>query len=113
MSECEMKSSLLQRHSNYIILLAETESPAQRQALLTTITKEQFKVLTLVLYNILQRKVPVQERDIEKLKRYRRILETLTDRDTNSRARLSILKANPLPVVRLLKSSLNGLKIIL
>ena len=108
-----MYRSMLKKHSAYLILLAETRSKAQHRQLLETITQEQFKILTLVLYNILQRRLPAQARDIAKLRKYRNVLETITDRKVGAKQSLSILKANPHPVAGLLDSALAGLKTVI
>ena len=75
--------------------------------------QEQFKTLTLVLYNILQCRLPTQARDIAKLRKYRNVLETITDRKVGAKRRLSILKANPHPVTGLLSTALAGLKTVI
>ena len=90
-----MSRSLLTKHLDYIYLLGETTSAAQRKALLNTITKEQFKVLTLVLYNIVNFKIPTENIDQKRLKRYRRSLSVITDKKLTTSKRLSTLKKKP------------------
>ena len=51
MREGEMKTSLLQGHSNYIRLLAETDSAVQRQALLTTIRRPELFMPRIFIFN--------------------------------------------------------------
>ena len=81
----KMLRQLLTGHLSYIYLLGETKSAAQRKALLSTITKEQFKVLTLILYNIVHLKIPIESIDQKKLKRYRRPLSVITDKKIGAR----------------------------
>ena len=101
---------LLTKHLNYIYLLGETTSAAQRKALLNTITKEQFKVLTLILYNIVNLKIPTENIDQKRLKRYRRSLSVITDKKVRTSKRLSTLKKNPAGVALLLRAALPGLR---
>ena len=105
-----MSRSLLTRHLNYIYLLGETTSATQRKALLSTITKEQFKVLSLVLYNIVHLKIPTETIDQKKLKRYRRPLSVITDKKIGARQRLSTLRENSAAVALLVRAALPGLK---
>ena len=105
-----MLRSLLTKHLDYIYLLGETTSAAQQKALLNTITKEQFKVLTLVLYNIVHLKIPTESIDQKRLKRYRRSLSVITDKKVRTSKRLSTLKKNPAGVVLLLRAALPGLR---
>ena len=101
---------LLTKHLNYIYLLGETTSAAQRKALLNTITKEQFKVLTLILYNIVNLKITTENIDQKRLKRYRRSLSVITDKKVTTSKRLSTLKKNPAGVALLLRAALPGLR---
>ena len=103
-----MLRSLLTKHLDYIYLLGETTSAAQRKALLNTITKEQFKVLTLILYNIVNLKIPTE--NIDQKRRYRRSLSVITDNKITTSKRLSTLKKNPAGVALLLRAALNGLR---
>ena len=105
-----MSRSLVNKHLNYIYLLGETTSAAQRKALLSTITKEQFRVLTLVLYNIDYLKIPIEYSDKKKLKRYRKPLSVITDKKVRKRRRLLTLKQNPAAVGLLLSAALPGLR---
>ena len=106
-----MLRSLLTKHLDYIYLLGETTSAAQRKALLNTITKEQFnQVLTLVLYNIVHLKIPTESIDQKRLKRYRRSLSVITDKKVRTSKRLSTLKKNPAGVVLLLRAALPRLR---
>ena len=82
---------LLTKHLDYIYLLGETTSVAQWKALLNTVTKEQFKVLTLVLYNIVRLKIPTESIDQKRLKRYRRSLSVITDKKVRTSKRLQEL----------------------
>ena len=95
---------------DYIYLLGETASAAQRKALLNTITKEQFKALTLILYNIVNLKIPTENIDQKRLKRYRRSLSVITDKKVTTSKRLSTLKKNPAGVALLLRAALPGLR---
>jgi len=105
-----MSRSLVNRHLSYIYLLGETTSAAQRKALLNTITKEQFRVLTLVLYNIVHLKIPTEGVNRKRLRRHRRALTIITDKKIGVRRRISTLKQNPTAVGLLLKVALSGLK---
>ena len=105
-----MSRSLLEKHISYIYLLGETTSAAQRKALLNTITQEQFRLLTLVLYNIVKLKIPIEYIDKKRVKRYQRPLTAITDKKIGTRQRLSILKQNPTAVGLLLKAALPGLR---
>ena len=105
-----MLRSLLTKHLDYIYLLGETTSAAQQKALLNTITKEQFKVLTLVLYNIVHLKILTESIDQKRLKRYRRSLSVITDKKVRTSKRLSTLKKNPAGAVLLLRAALPGLR---
>ena len=105
-----MLRQLLTGHLSYIYLLGETKSAAQRKALLSTITKEQFKVLTLILYNIVHLKIPIELIDQKKLKRYRRPLSVITDKKIGARQRLSTLKENSVAVALLVRAALPELK---
>ena len=90
--ECQVVKITADKTLDYIYLLGETTSAAQRKALLNTITKEQFKVLTLILHNILNLKIPTENIDQKRLKRYRRSLSMITDKKVTTSKRLSILK---------------------
>ena len=100
--------SLLTKHLDYIYLLGETTSAAQRKALLNTITKEQFKLLTLILYNIVNLKIPTE--NIDQKKRYRRSLSVITDKKVTTGKRLSTLKKNLAGVAISLRAALPCLR---
>ena len=108
-----LKMSQLRKHSTFVYLLGETNSAAQKRALLKTITPGQFQALTLVLYNIIHLKVPSDSSFRKKLKRYKTPLTLITDRKVGKAKRLSTLKSNPTAVSLLIKSALQGLKTIL
>ena len=105
-----MDRTLLKKHLNFIYLLGETNSSPQRKALLATITKEQFRVLTLVLYNIVHMKIATQKADVRRLKRYKHPLIVITDKKVGVRRRLHTLKHNPAAVGLLIKAALPGIK---
>ena len=103
----------LKKHSRFLCLLGETNSAAQKKALLKTITPGQFQALTLVLYNIIHLKIPSDSSYRKKLKRYKTPLTVITNRKVGKASRLSTLKSNPTAVSLLIKSALPGLKTIL
>ena len=107
-----VKMSQLRKHRTFIYLLGETNSAAQKRALLKTITPGQFQALTLVL-NIIHLKVPSDSSFRKKLKRYKTPLTLITNRKVGKATRLSTLKSNPTAVSLLIKSALPGLKTIL
>ena len=104
---CECQDVKITADKSFVLYLfiGETTSAAQRKALLNTITKEQFKVLTLILYNIVNLKIPTANIDQKRLKRYRRSLSVIT-----TSKRLSTLKKNPAGVALLLRAALPGLR---
>ena len=109
-----LKMSQLRKHSTFVYLLGETNSAAQKRALLKTITPGQFQALTLVLlYNIIHLKVHSDSSFRKKLKRFKTPLTLITDRKVGKATRLSTLKSNPTAVSLLIKSALPGLKTIL
>ena len=103
----------LRKHNSFLCLLGETNSAAQKKALLKTITPGQFQALTLVLYNIIHLKIPSDSSYRKKLKRYKTPLTAITNRKVGKASRLSTLKSNPTAVSLLIKSALPGLKTIL
>ena len=109
---CECQDVKMAADKTFVIYLfiGGTTSTAQRKALLNTITKEQFKVLTLVLYNIVHIKITTESIDQKRLKRYRRSLSVITDKKVRTSKRLSTLKKNPAKVVVLLRAALPGLR---
>ena len=104
-----MLRSLLTKHLDYIYLLGETTSAAQRKALLNTITKEQFKVLTLILYKIVNLKIPTENIDQKRLV-IERSLSVITDKKVTTSKQLSTLKKNPAGFALLLRAALPGLR---
>ena len=101
---------LLTKYLNYIYLLGETTSAAQQKALLNAITKEQFKVLTLILYNIVHLRIPTESIDQKRLKHYRQPLSVITDKKVTTSKRLLTIKKNPAGVALLLRAALPGLR---
>ena len=108
-----LKMSQLRKHSTFHYLLGETNSAAQKKALLKTITPGQFQALTLILYNIIHLKVPSDSSYRRKLKWYKSSLTLITNRKVGKATRLSTLKSNSTAVSLLIKSALPGLKTIL
>ena len=108
-----LKMSQLRKHSTFLYLLGETNSAAQKKALLKTITPGQFEALTLILYNIIHLKVPSDSSYRRKLKWYKSSLTLITNRKVGKATRLSTLKSNSTAVSLLIKSALPGLKTIL
>ena len=105
-----MSISLIKKHIHFIYLLGETSSACQRKALLNSITGEQFRVLSLILFNIIHKKIYMEPNLKKSVKRYRSALSTITDSSTARQTRLKLLKQNPLAAGRLIKAALPALK---
>ena len=87
--ECPSLLKMLQmrKHSSFLYLLRETNSSAQKKALLKNITPGQFQALTLVLYNIIHLKILSDSSYRKKLKRYKTPLTLITNRTVGKASR--------------------------
>ena len=105
--ECQAVKITAEKTFGLYLFIGGTTSAAQRKALLNTITKERFKVLTLVLVHL---KIPTESIDQKRLKCYSRSLSVITDKKVTTSKRLLTLKKNPAGVALLLRAALPGLR---
>ena len=102
----------MDKHKNFIYLLAETSSQAQRKALVESITPEQFRALSQVIVNALQLNIPVDKSVVIKLQSHKKIFTTLSNRNLGPRTRLKAFKNRYNPVILMLKAAVPTLKAI-
>ena len=102
----------MDKHKNFIYLLAETSSQAQRKALVESITPEQFRALSQVIVNALQLNIPVDKSVVIKLQSHKKIFTTLSNRNLGARTRLKAFKNRYNPVILMLKATVPTLKAI-
>ena len=105
-------SDLVDRHKNFLYLLADTPSRAQKKALVETISPEQFRALSQVVVNALQLNIPVDKSVVIKLQSQKKIFTILSDRNLGARKRLKAFQSRYNPVILLLKAAVPTLKTI-
>ena len=72
----------LMKQQRYYLTLFVRTSPAQRKALLRTITRPQLRALSQIAHNVIKSTVRLKPDEKKTLRRYRRIVHLLGDRKT-------------------------------
>ena len=99
----------IRSHASFVRLLYAT-FPKQRQALLLTASDDQLRVLCEIVYNVYKCTVPLSRYYVEKLKPYRKDIETLIDRDVGRKTKIDLLIKKQTMLPWLLKPILTLLK---
>ncbi len=74
---------LIKQQRHFLLLIVQT-SPAQRKALLRTITRNQLRALSQIAHNIIKSNIRLTPAERQHLKRHRRLIYILGDRKLGS-----------------------------
>lgn len=72
-------TGLVQRQSHFLKLINQT-SPAQRKAILQTVTRDQVKVLSQIAYNVLRSTIKLTSSQAVRFKKQRRFVYVLANK---------------------------------
>ena len=95
-------SSLLAEQKHFLNFLMNTP-PKQRKLLLSSVTREQLKVLCEIAANVIHSVIVLNPEEKKILKKYKTFYLTLGDRDTSRKVKLRSLKRKEKAIVALLE----------
>lgn len=72
-------SELIRQQRHFLLLFVQT-IPAQRKALLQTITKNQLRALSQIAHNFIKHNIKILSKDKERVRRERRFIHLLGDK---------------------------------
>ena len=84
--------SLFQRHRRFLQSLLWEANAKQRNVMLDLANKNQLNALSEMVLNVMKRNVPIQPKTIQKLKRYKNVLQELRLRQTSLKRKREQLK---------------------
>ena len=84
--------SLFQRHQRFLQSLLWEANAKQRNVMLDLANKNQSNALSEMVFNVMKRNVPIQPKTIQKLKRYKNVLQELRLRQTSLKRKREQLK---------------------
>ena len=84
--------SLFQRHRGFLQSLLREANAKRRNVMLDLANKNQLNALSEMVLNVMKQNVPIQPKTIEKLKRYKNVLQELRLRQTSLKRRRQQLK---------------------
>lgn len=103
---------LLVQERHFLLLFLHT-TPAQRKALLQTITRHQLRAISQIAHNIVKFKIQLTTVEKRTLKRERRLLHLLGDRTLGYHHKKNVIWENQRFVYILLKIAVPYLKVVL
>ena len=75
--------SLFQRHQGFLLSLLREANAKRRNMMLDLANKNQLNALSEMVLNVMKRNVPIQPKSVQKLKRYKNVLQELRLRHTS------------------------------
>ena len=84
--------SLFQRHRRFLQSLLREANAKRRNVMLDLANKNQLNALSEMVLNVMKRNVPIQPKTIQKLKRYKNVLQELRLRQTSLKRKREQLK---------------------
>ena len=84
--------SLFQRHWGFLQSLLREAKAKQRNVMLDLANKNQLNALSKMVLNVMKRNVPIQPKTIQKLKRYKNVLQELRPCPTSLKHKREQLK---------------------
>ena len=84
--------SLFQRHRGFLQSLSREANAKRRNVMLDLANKNQLNALSEMVLNVMKRNVPIQPKTIQKLKRYKNVLQELRLRQTSLKRKREQLK---------------------
>ena len=103
---------LLVQERHFLVLFVQT-TPAQRKALLHTITRQQVRAISQIAHNIVKFRIQLTTSQQKKLKRERRLLHILGDRKLGYTHKKQTIRDRQRFVYTLLKIAIPYLETIL
>lgn len=76
------------------LIMVERVNNKQRKALLAHTSREEFRAIITLLFNILEGHVPVTETDKTRLRRYKKCIRTLVSKKISAREKRALLNAH-------------------
>ena len=84
--------SLFQRHRGFLQSLLREANAKRRNVMLDLANKNQLNALSEMVLNVMKQNVPIQPKTIQKLKRYKNVLQALRLRHTSLKRKREQLK---------------------
>ena len=103
---------LIKQQGQFLKLVVHT-TPAQRKALLQTITRQQLKAVCQIAYNILRFTIKLNSSEKARLKRHKRFVHLLGNKKIGYFQKKEAIGQNPRTVYTLIKIALVYLKPVL
>lgn len=103
-------SKLINNHTAFLTLTAETPSRGQRKALLNSATKEQVLALSEIAHNLLQGNIQLGVESKSRLRKFKSLYRRLGQIKSSISARKRIICHNYLGIAKLLKIALPYLR---
>ena len=85
-------SKNLRQNRYFLHFLQEAKSLPQKKALLQSVTTEQLKVLTEIIYNLLHSDFPLSKKQLESLRKHKKVLRFLGNKSNSNQRKKHLLK---------------------